>query len=122
MARFRRPTAWVLLAVLIVLSGCDAMAIGRPAVPLEVRTQPGDGTAFEPASVLAPPNTPVALTFTNVSAVEHNLLFLDPITVSTRAIVRPGESDHMEFATPAAGTYQFVCTIHEDMRGSLVVR
>lgn len=122
MARLRRPTLWVLMAVLIVPSGCEALAIARPAVPLEVRTQPGEGTGFDPASVSAPPDTPVALTFTNVSALEHNLVFLDPVTVGTRAIVRPGESDHMEFATPAAGTYQFVCTIHEDMRGSLVVR
>lgn len=122
MARLRRPKMWVLMAVLIVLSGCEALAIARPAVPLEVRTQPGEGTGFDPASVSARPNTPVALTFTNVSVLEHNLVFLDPITVSTRAIVRPGESDHMEFVTPAAGTYQFVCTIHEDMGGSLVVR
>ena len=113
---------WVLMAMSILLSGCDALAITGPAVSLEVRTQTGEATGFEPASVSAPPNTPVALTFINISSLEHNLVFLDPVAASTRAIVRPGESDHIEFATPVAGTYQFVCSIHEDMRGSLVVR
>ncbi len=122
MRRLGRLAAWVLVALLITLSGCDTMAIGRPAVPLEVRTQTGEGAAFDPASLVAPPNTLVALSFSNVSVLEHNLVFLDPITVRTSEIIRPGESELLEFRTPALGTYAFVCTIHEEMRGELVVR
>lgn len=122
MGRLGRLAAWVLVTVLIALSGCDTMAIGRPAVPLEVRTQAGEGAAFDPASLVAPPNTLVALSFSNASVVDHNLVFLDPIIARTREIIRPGESERVEFRTPGVGTYDFVCTIHEEMRGALVVR
>jgi len=64
----------------------------------------------------------VAVSFTNVSTQEHNLVFLAPIDVRTSEIVRPGEVERLELVTPGAGTYEFVCTIHEEMTGSLLVR
>ena len=64
----------------------------------------------------------MAVTFANASTLEHNLVFLAPIDERTREIVRPGEADLMEFETPAAGNYRFVCTVHEEMLGALLVQ
>ncbi len=43
-------------------------------------------------------------------------------TVRTREIIRPGGWERLEFRTPEVGHYEFVCTIHEGMAGTLVVR
>jgi len=109
------------MAVLILVSACDVMAIGKSGVPLEVRTQLGKQASFDPINIAAPASTQVALAFTNVSALEHNLVFLEPLTVRTREIIRPGEWERLEFRTPEVGSYEFVCTIHEGMAGTLVV-
>ena len=88
---------------------------------LEVRTQSGDGIAFEPGLVAAPAHARAIIEFTNTSTIDHNLVFLDPIEARTSAIVVPGHSDRLEFETPSVGSYTFVCTIHEGMTGTLRV-
>ena len=103
-------------------SGCGVLAAEAPALELEVRSAAGDVNAFEPGTLLAPPNTLVAVDFANVSVREHNMVFIDPIAARTRDIVEPGDRDTFQFKTPSAGTYRFVCTVHEEMTGQLIVR
>jgi len=111
-----------LLAVCLMLFACRASAAPVVAVRLDVSTKPGTELAFAPNQVVAPANARVELAFSNASTVAHNLVFLSPIDGTTRPIVQPGETDKFGFNTPAAGNYRFVCSIHEDMSGTLETR
>lgn len=111
-----------LLAVCFTLFACRASAAPVIDVHLEISTKPGTELAFAPDQVVAPANARVVLAFSNASTVAHNLVFLSPIDGATRPIVQPGETDELEFDTPAAGAYRFVCSIHEDMSGTLETR
>jgi plastocyanin len=107
--------------VAVMLLACRTSA--RPGdVRVEVSTGPGTELTFEPAHIVAPAQTHASLVFSNSSTLPHNLDFLGPVAARTRAIVQPGASDVIDFETPAAGTYRFVCTIHEDMVGTLETR
>ena len=92
-----------------------------PALELHVVSAPGDATAFLPDAISAPPGTLVRVTFSNASNQAHNLTFGTPIAAGTKTIVDAGQSDAATFTTPAPGTYEFVCTIHMGMSGTLVV-
>jgi plastocyanin len=106
----------------LIFVGYQALAGERPKVVLQVRSEPAEGLGFDPATITAPANVLVAISFANVSTLDHNLVFLDPLDARTQAIVGPGTTDTIELMTPAAGDYPFVCTIHEGMAGSLTVR
>jgi plastocyanin len=114
--------AAALIGLSALLSGCDVLYGTGPQLTLEIRSQPGDGTGYDPESVTAPADTRTALSFVNVGNLDHNLVFLDPLNVRTQEIVRPGDSERLVFVTPQPGRYEFVCTIHEDMKGFLLVR
>ncbi len=106
------------------LSGGNTAAAVEPAaegVAITVGTGEGPSLEFEPTSVSAPPNTPVALTFTNQSTLPHNLTFQNEITAKT-ADIGEGVSETLNFTTPGPGSYQFVCTIHPGMDGELAVQ
>lgn len=110
------------LAVCFTMLACRASAAPGVAVKLEVTTKLGTELAFEPDRVVAPAHVRVSLVFSNASTLDHNLAFLSPLDAATRPIVQPGESDQLVFDTPAPGSYRFVCSIHEDMSGTLETR
>jgi len=111
-----------LIAICGLIAACDVFAAQRPQMTLEIRTLPSDVVGFDPRAIGAPAATRVAVGFENVSTLEHNLVFLAPVGSRTKEIVIPGERVILEFTTPGAGSYAFVCTIHEEMRGTLSVR
>ena len=118
--------ALVLLVAIgsFALSGGNTAAAVEPAaegVAITVGTGEGPSLEFEPTSVSAPPNTPVALTFTNQSTLPHNLTFQNEITAKT-ADIGEGVSETLNFTTPGPGSYPFVCTIHPGMDGALTVQ
>jgi plastocyanin len=95
-------------------SGPVAITIGTPT---------DASLVFEPTTAEAPANTPVRLTFTNNStSLPHNLKFSDGITAGTSDLVAAGASETIEFTTPGAGSYKFICNIHPGMEGTLTVR
>lgn len=51
----------------------------------------------------------------------HNLTFQAPINVATATVVEPGSSQTVEFKAPDPGEYAFVCTLHPEMSGTLIV-
>lgn len=78
---------------------------------------------FVPAQVETTANTKVKLVFENKSTSQpHNLAFKQGISAKTATLIMPGKSETLEFTTPAAGTYDFVCTIHPGMEGQLIVK
>lgn len=125
--RPRRDRAFTLLctlvlAVVVLVLACNASAAPAVSARLQVATRPETELAFDPASVIAPAHVRVSLTFTNASTMDHNLVLLSPLDGATDPIVPPGASDAVEFDAPGPGTYRFVCSIHEDMSGTLEIR
>lgn len=92
------------------------------AVGVTITTAPGETLAFEPAETAVQVAGPIALTFRNGSSLAHNLTFTSGLTAATRTIVEPGTSDQLLLAPQATGAHRFVCTIHDGMTGTLVVR
>ncbi len=120
---FTRVGAAVALGV--ALLGCQAMNATTSAPPAGIRvavsTAPGETLAFDPTEIEVGSVVPVALTFRNGSSVAHNLTFTSGLSVATKTIVEPGAVEELHLVPPAAGTYPFVCTIHAEMTGQLVV-
>ena len=88
---------------------------------MTVTTAPGDELAFTPDEVSVPSGKRVHVTFTNGSAVAHNMVFTSGIDASTPTIVAPGESAGFAVKPGGPGSYPFVCTIHDGMHGTLIV-
>jgi plastocyanin len=61
------------------------------------------------------------LVFENRSTAPHNLTFGPPIDAATATIVNAGESQTITFAAPEPGAYDYVCTLHPGMDGTLTL-
>jgi plastocyanin len=110
-----------------MLGGCSptvpaASVASSAAVDVIITSAAGERPAFEPAETTVDASGPVAMTFLNRSSLAHNLVFTAGLTGATRTIVEPGASDELLLVPPGPGTYPFVCTIHDGMAGTLVVR
>jgi plastocyanin len=97
-----------------------------PSVPasglqLTVATDTGADLKFDPATVTAPAGADIVLTFENRATVPHNLTFSEPISAATATVVTPGASETVEFRAPDPGSYEFTCTLHPGMAGTLTV-
>lgn len=90
-------------------------------VEVTIGTPRGNATRFVPDAASVPARARVRLTFENRSSVPHNVTFGPPIDARTDAVVPPDDSDTTEFSAPAAGSYEFVCTLHPWMTGTLEV-
>ena len=108
---------WLLAATVIGLAGCSPQA---PAVEVRVGTDPGAEMRYLPDSVGVAANTPLTILFENKGATPHNLTFEDG-SARSKTIVDPGELDMVRVVGRAPGEYAFVCTIHPEMRGRLIV-
>ena len=97
---------------------------GTPADVVEITVGTDSGTAllFEPGEVTVAAGAEVVLAFENRSTVPHNLTFEAPISAATATIVDPGAAETITLTAPAAGEYVFVCTLHPDMTGTLIVQ
>ena len=94
---------------------------GGDVVEITVGTDEGSELLFDPLEVSVPAGATVRLTFVNESTVPHNLTFGEPINAATATTVAPGEEETIEFVAPEAGEYEFVCTLHPGMEGTLIV-
>ena len=93
------------------------------ATAITIGTDKAAELKFIPNTAEAPANTQVQLTFRNDSDSQpHNLVFQEGITAKTSDLVAAGASETLEFTTPGAGAYKFVCTIHPGMDGTLTVK
>ena len=96
---------------------------GGGGTNLTVGTDTAAELKFIPATISAPANTEVKLTFNNQSTSQpHNLTFQQGITAATATNVATGQSETLTFRTPGPGSYPFVCTIHPTMVGTLTVQ
>jgi plastocyanin len=102
-------------------SGPTTSAPSGQTVEITVGTDTDAELKFDPAEVTVQAGVDVGVTFENRASVPHNLTFQAPINVATSTVVAPGTSETVQFNAPAAGEYQFVCTIHPGMGGKLIV-
>lgn len=84
---------------------------------------------FDLATLTAPPNTSVSISFKNDGKVKHNVHFYDKkdgntlATGAEGAILDGGQSEVLTFTTPGAGDYYFQCDLHPDqMNGKFEVK
>ncbi len=129
---FRRWAAWLGLALILAVTACGGGSPGASSTPAAADTTKtsaaGSGTAdtiviknfmFSPATLSVSPGTVV--TVHNEDSVTHTVTDkADPKLFST-GDVGPGQVK--TFKAPAkAGSYPYICTIHQYMTGTLVVR
>ena len=117
---------WAGLAAVLVLAGCGSgsgtLAGTRPA------SRPGHVTAntiviksfmFHPASLIVAPGATV--TVHNEDSVTHTLTDKASPKLFSTGDVAPGQVKTFK-APGKAGSYPYICTIHQFMTGTLVVR
>lgn len=76
---------------------------------------------FQPASITVPPGTTVTWQWTNTGAVPHNVTSTgSPSFPSSATLTGTGQTYQHRFET--SGTYQYQCTIHPEMQGTVVVQ
>jgi plastocyanin len=128
----RRQAAWLGLTCVLVLTACSGSSSGGSssgaASPAASAAATGSATAdtiviknfmFSPATLTVSPGTVV--TVRNEDSVTHTLTDkADPKLFST-GNVAPGQVKTFK-APGKAGTYPYLCTIHQYMTGTLVVR
>lgn len=95
---------------------------------LNVHTPEGERLIFEPDRLEAAAGTEVTVVYLNDSALPHNIHFFDSADRSgdtlgqTEIVTGPGAEQEVSFTTPAeSGEYFFVCDVHPDMTGTLVI-
>ena len=104
-----------------------APASGKPASsPQAVEVRSTDALRFEPATITVKKGTPVRVTLTNNTVVEHDWVVdnLDGKKIQVHAA--PKANATAEFTPTASGTYEFYCSIpgHREagMKGTLTVQ
>ena len=103
-------------------AGPPGTASAGETVQLTIGTDAGTALEFDPTTVSAAAGATLQVTFENRSAaLPHNLTFGEPINEATETIVDPGGTEALEFQAPDPGDYQYVCTLHPGMEGTLTV-
>lgn len=111
----------VLVAMAFLLAACGGGE--EESGPVALSFEGSDSFAFTPASASVSAGDEVEVTLTNTGALEHSWALIgsdadaatatdsDAINNATTGPVAAGETGTVTFTAPAAGTYQFVCTI-----------
>ena len=95
---------------------------GGDGVVLDISAQ---NIAFDKATLEAPADTPFQIRFANNDAgIPHNVEIKDGMTMSVwkGEIFNGVETRVYDVPALPAGTYTFICTVHPNMVGELVVR
>ena len=130
MSRTRTLLAITLISA--VLTACAGPSAAAPAStkpasgPQAVEVKTTDALRFDPATITVKKGTPVRVTLTNNTVVEHDWVVdnLDGKKVQMHAA--PKASATVDITPMAAGSYEFYCSIpgHREagMKGTLVVQ
>lgn len=129
-----RRGALLFLPLALVLAACG----GAAAEPSEDTSGGGtvavvdgnvdlaaDDLEFDANVIQAPAGEPFTITFTNLESVPHNVAVLteeggDEIARG-EVITGPDAEDVLEAPALEPGTYFFLCDVHPDMNGTVVV-
>jgi len=129
-----RTRAWALLAGLaavLLLAACSSSSSGSPAAagassPAASATASGAADtiiiknfAFSPASLTVAPGAVV--TVRNEDSVTHTLTDKSDKKLFDTGDIAANQSESFK-APKSAGSYPYICTIHQYMSGTLIVR
>jgi plastocyanin len=131
----RLPLACLLLACLS-LAGCGSGTLKRPppSGPTETSVRPGpdgvqavdmrvgDDYRFTP-SIIDAHVGPIRITLHHVGQGAPHTLYGADVPGMRIGLIRPGETQSVQFTASRPGRFRFVCTIHEaqGQTGTLVV-
>ena len=88
-----------------------------PSNPIATASVGLPGSQFNPAHILVSPSATV--TFNNTDGINHNVIF----SGNAVAPINPWASGDRTAVMPAAtGTYEYTCTLHPGMSGSVKVQ
>ena len=77
---------------------------------------------FDPASFTAVKDEKISLDFTITGSIPHNIKIEEfDVKDSETLVSKAGEKKSVEFTADQAGTFEYICTIHPTMKGSLTV-
>lgn len=109
----------VLLAILLVGVACSS----EPAPVADVLHVKARDLNFDQTQLSIPAGAEVTLNLTNEGSLEHNWVLVpetaelatttpaDAINQAASAVLAGGKSTTLTFTAPAAGTYQYICTV-----------
>lgn len=123
-----RATAALCCAVALAVAGCggedDSASEDEAPAPTSAPAAESDvdatmkGFDFIPAKITVKAGGTV--TWTDEDSSNHNVKFKTPSAPEGINNLREGESASITFDEP--GSYQFVCTYHPNMKGTVTVR
>jgi plastocyanin len=89
----------------------------------QITISAGDDLRFSPAVITVHPGQVELIVKNTGKGAPHNLQFPGLPTSDWIPLTSAGETNTVTFTAPAAGTYQFVCSIHErqGQTGQLIV-
>jgi plastocyanin len=106
--------------VVALLAGCGGgqpTPAGTPAVTL---TLVASNLAFDQTQLTVPADAPFAITLDNKDAAPHNVNITgNGVSRETEPFGGPATKTY-EYAGLPAGSYTFLCSVHPDMKGTLV--
>lgn len=115
-----------LLVVLVAVAACGGGSDGNPTTPI-IPTTPANPVAttsvslqnsrFNPADILVAPSATV--TFNNADGIAHNVVFANQ---GITGINNWTSGDRTARMPAAAGTYDYTCTLHAGMNGTVKVQ
>lgn len=120
-----------LFFLLLVTVACGP-TVKQPPTTISFYLEGSDNFLFTPKSFTAPTGSTIDLTFKNSGVIIHNVALVaydtDPLMVTdSEAIdnihtekIAGGETAHYRFTAPAAGTYQYVCTVPGHAAGGMI--
>ena len=109
----------VALAFAALLAGCGGSQptpAGTPAVTLTLVAQ---NLAFDQTKLTVPANLTFAITLDNRDAAPHNVNITGGATRETEPFGGPASKTYVYAALPE-GSYTFLCSVHPDMKGTLL--
>lgn len=129
-------TLFILALVALIAAACGGGGASEEAAdaPQLIRESviAKDSFDYEPGSMTVPEGANVTIELVNEGALEHSWVLMtddvdaetateeDALDGITSGSVAGGESERFSFEAPAAGTYQFVCTVPGHAAGGMV--
>jgi plastocyanin len=127
-AALRSGSILILVAILVAACSSGGSASGRPADVAAVSdgavTVTADAMAFDATSIEAPAGEAFTITLVNDDSVPHNISVYTEEggeRLAEGAVINEGETTEVAVEALEPGTYYFVCDLHPEMNGTLVV-
>jgi plastocyanin len=118
-----RPATMLLAGATLsaALAGCGSSSAGSSGVQATGSNGPTvtiQGFAFHPSTLTVSPGTKV--TFINEDSVQHTATGSAGSSFIASGTLNKGQSYTVTFTK--AGTYSYICTIHPNMHGEVIVK